>query len=378
MRNILLILGLIVLASGLWLLLREYEPVADVTTEKSTESQSSVESASSSTAPLFEVITSQLEVPWDIVFLPDQSLLVTERPGRVKHIDSGRVFPVDGVEHVGEGGLLGMALHPNFADNQYLYLYQTTRSSNGLTNRVVRYRYTGDELIFDRIIIDNIPGAATHDGGRIAFGPDGLLYVTVGDAANEDLAQNTASLAGSILRITDEGTIPTDNPFSNAIYSYGHRNPQGLAWDERGTLFATEHGRSGLGRTGYDELNRITSRANYGWPDSEGDEALPGTKAPLIHSGASDTWAPASAAFLDGSIFFGGLRGEALYEAVLDKSHERVIQLKEHFKGDFGRIRTVTVGPDGFLYLSTSNRDGRGDATESDDRIIRVNPALLR
>lgn len=337
--------------------------------ENSTEGQLEV-----SEAPLVEVIAKNLTVPWEILFLPDGELLVTERPGRILLLRSGQTIEVEGVEHVGEGGLLGAALHPNFNENKLLYLYQTTRTENGLRNRVVRYELTGAELQLDRVILDNLPGAQYHDGGRIAFGPDGFLYVALGDALNEPAAQNTENLAGSILRVTVDGEVPTDNPFSNEIYSYGHRNPQGLVWDVSGNLWSSEHGRSGA-RSGFDEINLIERGGNYGWPQYEGDEVASGINGPQRHSGASDTWAPGGIAYLNGSLFMPGLRGETLYEAVL--SDTEIIEWREHFVGEYGRLRTVQVGPDGLLYLLTSNRDGRGLPDSEDDRIIRINPERL-
>lgn len=316
-----------------------------------------------------EVVASHLEIPWEIAFLPDGTMLVTERPGRlVKAMPEKVVIPIEGVRHVGEGGLLGLAVHPDFSRNHFIYLYLTTTVGGGVTNRVERYRLEGNVLSERVVILPNIPGANNHDGGRIAFGPDGNLYITTGDAGNEQSAQDTASLAGKILRLDDDGGTARGNPFGNAVYSYGHRNPQGLAWDENGQLWATEHGRSGLA-SGFDELNRIEAGKNYGWPVIQGDETRPGMERPVIHSGARDTWAPASAAFVGKSIFFGGLRGEALYEAAV--TGERVA-LTAHFEGQFGRIRAVTLGPDGFLYISTSNRDGRGTVQANDDKIIRV------
>jgi glucose/arabinose dehydrogenase len=320
------------------------------------------------------VVASDLMIPWDIAFLPDGGLLVTERPGTVVHIESGRKFPIAGVEHSGEGGLLGIALHPHFAENHFVYLYQTTQTGEGLTNRVVRYTYKNETLSFDRDILSDLPGASYHDGGRIEFGPDGMLYVSVGDATNENLAQDRNSRAGAILRVYDDGTTPADNPFGNAVYSYGHRNPQGITWDKEGQLWSTEHGRS-VPFSGFDEINLIEAGGNYGWPESQGDKVREGTIGPVKHSGADDTWAPASALYYKGSLFFGGLKGEALYEAVIDGT--RVVLLKEHFKGEFGRIRTVRLGPDGFFYLTTSNRDGRGEVGEGDDRIIRINPVVF-
>ncbi len=322
-----------------------------------------------------EVVADSLEIPWDIAFLPSGDLLVTERPGRLLRIGSDRKsYPIEGVRHVGEGGLLGVALHPQFASNGFVYLYITTRAGQGLSNRIERYRLDDDRLTDRTDIFTGIPGAQYHDGGRIAFGPDGMLYATTGDAGDEDAAQQTGSLAGKILRIADDGSIPADNPFGNAVWSYGHRNAQGLSWDPQGRLWSTEHGRSGLA-SGYDELNLIEKGGNYGWPVIEGPETRDDMRAPILQSGAQSTWAPASAAFYEGSVFFGGLRGEALYEAVLNDTGMPV--LRTHLQGEYGRIRTVGLGPDGLLYLTTSNRDGRGRANEDDDKIIRIDPETL-
>lgn len=319
-----------------------------------------------------EVIAEQLEIPWDIGFLPDGTMLVTERTGTLLHMERGERYRVPGVRHIGEGGLLGLALHPDFATNRFLYLYHTTETDDGLRNRVVRYRFTDDRLRFDRVIFDNIPGARYHDGGRIRFGPDGYLYITTGDAGDPALAQNTESRAGKVLRITDEGEIPADNPFGNAVYTYGHRNPQGLAWDEAGRLWSSEHGRS-VPKSGFDEINLLVAGENYGWPESEGGVVEEGTVGPALHSGPDTTWAPASAAVAHGTLFVGGLRGRALYAATLSEEAATIVDFQEHFQNEFGRIRSVAVSPSGdALYFTTSNRDGRGRAREEDDVIVRV------
>ena len=328
------------------------------------------------------VVAENLTIPWELAFLPDGNILVSERTGTIVRID-----PVDGtyttievpnVLHRGEGGLLGLALHPNFKENHWLYVYATLipEGATVAENSVVRYRLVDDKLTDRKVIVDGIVGALYHDGGRIAFGPDGLLYITTGDAGQSGNAQNTDSLSGKILRVTDEGAIPEGNPFGTAVYSYGHRNPQGLAWDSNGNLWATEHGRTTAVLTGMDEINLIVPGGNYGWPESEGDTVLPGTIAPRRNSGPSVTWAPSGVLFWDGSLFFAGLRGQALYEAVI--KGDEVVELKEYFKNQFGRIRTVTMGPDGAFYLTTSNRDGRGDVNIGDDKIIRINPAQFR
>ncbi len=323
-----------------------------------------------------EVVAENLEIPWGIAFLPNGELLVTERPGRLVHIGADKVvIPVEGVEHIGEGGLLGIALHPNFAQNNFIYLYLTTQTENGLINRVDRYEFADNKLANKNTVIDNIPGARFHDGGQIKFGPDGYLYITVGDAGDEDAAQDLNKLNGKILRIDDGGGIPPDNPFATAVYSYGHRNPQGLTWDDQGNLWATEHGRSGI-KSGLDELNLIESGRNYGWPVIQGDETDADMVRPAIHSGGDTTWAPAGAAFVNGSVFFGGLRGESLYQVSI--ATNEVDNLLAHFTEKYGRIRAVELGPDGLLYISTSNRDGRGEAQAGDDKVIRINPDIFK
>ena len=215
------------------------------------------------------------------------------------------------------------------------------------------------------VIIDDIPGDWSHNGGRIAFGPDGNLYITTGDAWSADNAQDISSSGGKVLRLRDDGSVPDDNPFPGTpVYSYGHRNPQGITWDTDGNLWATEHGNTGL-----DEINLIVAGGNYGYPNSRGDTVLPGTIGPKLSSG-EDTWAPSGITFSNGSLYFGGLYGQALYEAVL--SGTSVVELKKHYHGEFGRIRAVVTGPDGALYFTTSNRDNRPSVQSGDDKIVRV------
>lgn len=326
---------------------------------------------------MISVVAENLEIPWEIEFLPNGDLLVTERPGNLLRIgpETKLVKKIEGVEHVGEGGLLGLALHPQFETNNYIYLYLTTKEGGQLTNRVERYKLTGDSIEGKEIILDGISGAQYHDGGRIRFGPDGNLYITTGDAGDANSAQDPNSLSGKILRVKDDGGIPEDNPFQNEVYSLGHRNPQGLAWDNEGRLWSTEHGPSGM-ESGYDELNLITMGANYGWPFIRGSGTSEGLVSPIIQSGSDETWAPAGMAYLDGSLFFAGLRGETLYEAKLNNGG--VEKLVSHFREEFGRLRAVTVSPDGYLYISTSNMDGRGNQNPRDDKIIKINPLLLK
>lgn len=325
-----------------------------------------------------EIVARNLKIPWDIAFLPEGGMLVTERPGQLVHFKSDNTkqsIVIDNVKQTGESGLLGIVLHPNFAQNRMLYLYITHTEGAGLQNRVERYVFENNALSNRKTIVSNIPGALYHDGGRMEFGPDGKLYITTGDATDPTIAQDKNSLGGKILRLNDDGTIPSDNPFGTAIYSWGHRNPQGLAWDTAGNLWETEHGRSGA-LSGYDELNLITPGTNYGWPTIEGDKSASGLTRPALHSGSNTTWAPASAVYWDGSLFFGGLKGEALYEAKLQGT--KVTSLKKYFFKEYGRIRTVRIGPDGMFYFTTSNRDNRGVVKSGDDKILRVNPARFR
>src|SRR3990172_6815027 len=319
--------------------------------------------------PRLEIVTENIENPWEVAFLPSGEILVTERPGRLLKIGKDKtIIQVSGVRHVGEGGLLGMTLHPDFESNQLIYLYLTSSNPSQIVNRVEQYRLEENSLTNRKIIVEGIEGASNHDGGWIERGPDGFLYITSGEAQNSSLSQDTNSLNGKILRVTADGSIPSDNPFGNAVYSYGHRNVQGLAWGSGGRLWATEHGRSGV-LSGLDELNLIEKGKNYGWPEIEGDETRTGMISPVIHSGASETWAPADAEFINSSIFFTGLRGETLYEAKLDEG--KVTRLIKHFQNEYGRLRAVRLSPDGYLYITTSNRDGRGQVRQNDDKLIR-------
>ncbi len=319
-----------------------------------------------------KLIATELNIPWEIEFLPDGDLLITERTGTLLKISENQTkVPIQGIAHKGEGGLLGLTLHPNYEENSLFYLYLTTEGEgSGLENRVDQYRLENDEIERVATIIGGIPGAINHNGGRLKFGPDSKLYISTGDAGNVNLAQDLNSLAGKILRINPDGSIPEDNPFDNAVWTYGHRNPQGLAWDDQNRLWATEHGPSGL-----DEINLIERGQNYGWPEIRGDQTQEGMETPIINSGRVTTWAPAGVAYFEGSLFFGGLRGSALYQAPLIGTE--INNIITHFKNDLGRVRAVTLGPDNFLYLSTSNTDGRGNPKATDDKIIRINPETL-
>ncbi len=317
------------------------------------------------------IAAQNLNTPWEIAFLPDGKMLVTERSGTLVVIGGDEYvrIPITDVFERSESGLLGLALHPGFEQNQLLYLYLTYQGASGLLNRVERHRFEAYKLSESTVIFDQIPGSKNHDGGRIEFGPDGFLYITTGDSQNSALAQDIDSLAGKILRLQDDGSIPADNPFGSAVYSYGHRNPQGLAWDEQGQLWSTEHGPSGLG-SGYDELNLIEIGRNYGWPVIQGDQTQEGMITPQLQSGGDETWAPGDLEIVDGVAWFVGLRGATLYSVPLDDISPETLQ--RHFAGEFGRLRALRLGPDGLLYMGTSNTDGRGTPQQDDDKIFRI------
>jgi len=315
-----------------------------------------------------------LRAPWEVVFLDGGDLLLTERAGDLVRLapDGTRrwTVPVPGVVQRGEGGLLGLALHPRFAETRWIYVYLTADREN----RVERYELGDDGRLSGRtVLVDGIPAASFHDGGRLAFGPDGFLYATTGEAGNRPSARDPSSLGGKILRLTDQGGVPPGNPFGTLVWSLGHRNPQGLAWAPDGTLWATEHGRSGVS-SGLDELNRIEPGGDYGWPEVQGDDRQAGVVSPVLHSGPEHTWAPSGTAWVDGRVWFGGLRGQALYEAT---PRDGGAELRVHFFGELGRIRDVRAGPDGMLWILTNNTDGRGRPRDGDDKLLRVDPAAL-
>ena len=351
--------------------------------QQTTPSSSEVFSTADGVRFRVEVVVKGLEVPWALVFAPDGRLFVPERPGRVRIVDIARgtsdlALTLDGVFADGEAGVLGLALDPAFASNRLVYLYYSVRTAGGAVNRVARYRESGGRLGEQVVLLDNIPANTIHDGGRIRFGPDGLLYFTAGDAANEALAQDVASFAGKIHRINPDGTTPRGNPFSSPIYSYGHRNPQGFDWHPvTGDLWESEHG-----ATGNDEINVVDNGANYGWPTIQGNQTRPGMREPITFY--NPAVAPSGASFYRGqrfpqfanNLFVATLRGTLLLRLRIDPaSPRRLIGQERLLEGQFGRIRDVVTGPDGYLYFCTNNRDGRGSPTSDDDRIARLVPA---
>ncbi len=322
-----------------------------------------------------EVIAEGLEIPWEIVPLSEGRFLVTERPGRVLMLDMGEIYTVLDVEHTGEGGLLGMEKSPDFDDNNQLFIYYTYKAGNQIFNRVSRFTLAEDTLTDEIYILDEIPGSMFHNGGRLKFGPDEKLYITTGDSQDSNLSQDINSLAGKILRINADGSIPEDNPFEdNPVFAYGLRNPQGLAWHHvSGDLFASDHGPNSQ-----DEVNHILPGKNYGWPivtclDGESKYEDP------VSCYSDFTLAPSGIAFLpwdnldESPLFVAGLRGNMIMRVDLDDEGSFIRQ--EGLFRDYGRIRTV-VYHEGSLYIATNNRDGRGVPGESDDMILKVTPVL--
>lgn len=342
------------------------------------------------TAVSYEEVVGGLEVPWALAWLPDGRMLISERPGRIRRLEPDGSLTTLATIPLGasaqEGGLLGLAVHPEVGQNNWFYLYFTTRGTDGLMNVVERWRLDGDTATFDRRILDGIPALQFHNGGRIRFGPDGHLYVGTGDAGEPNRSQDPDDLGGKILRITDEGLVPDDNPFSrSATWVLGVRNTQGFDWREDGALVMTDHGPSGLpyegGRSGHDELNLVEPGDNLGWPERYACEEGLGLRPSVTWTNALP---PGGTAIYQGDQI-PEWQGDVLIGALgvgLGIGHIQRVRLADdgtpllreaYFQGELGRIREVVMGPDGSLYFTTSNCDGRGQCGDGDG-VYRVVP----
>jgi glucose/arabinose dehydrogenase len=332
------------------------------------QSSSTATSATQSARPrVIGTVATGLEVPWGIGFLPDGSALVTERDsGRVLRISGRNVAQVGRIDQTraqGESGLLGLAVSPSYAEDKRVFVYTSTDDDN----RVLRMTFDRGRLGPPTAILTGIPRGFIHDGGRLAFGPDGFLYVSTGETGESELAQRADSPAGKILRITQDGKPAPGNPDPGSpVWTLGHRNVQGLAFDAVGRLWASE-----FGADAWDELNLIQKGTNYGWPRVEGRGSLPQFRNPQVVWRTSEA-SPSGLAYADGRLWLASLRGERLWR--IDVHGARASKPADFFVGKYGRMRTVVLAPDGNLWVTTSNRDGRGDPRAGDDRILLVRP----
>lgn len=309
-----------------------------------------------------EVVSEGLEAPWSIAFHDETPLLSERDTARIVELDgegaAREVGVIEGVQPQGEGGLLGIAVH-----DDDLYVYSTA----GDQNRIERYPLEGEPgslaLGSGETILDGIPASTFHNGGRIAFGPDDMLYATAGDAGDRPSAQDLDALSGKILRTTPDGEVPDDNPFDGSlVYSYGHRNPQGIAWDDDGTMYSSE-----FGQDTWDELNVIEPGGNYGWPEVEGIAEQDDYTDPVQQWEPADA-SPSGIAIAGDSIYIANLRGARLREVPLDDLGTST----EHFVDEYGRLRDAALAPDGSLWVLTNNTDSRGEPGPDDDRILRL------
>ncbi|HET7477780.1 MAG TPA: PQQ-dependent sugar dehydrogenase [Dermatophilaceae bacterium] len=351
-------------------------PSASPVTSSRSAAPSTLASSATTTAPAAApvdrptVVARKLNVPWGLAFLPDGSALVTSRDeGRVLRVRRGaatvEVGTVPGVEPGGEGGLLGVAVSPDFASDGTVFVYLTAAEDN----RVLRMTLRDKRLREDKVVVDGIPKAINHNGGRLAFGPDGYLYIGTGDAMDPGRSQDRESLGGKILRVTRDGAPAPGNPFGNRVWTLGHRNVQGLAWDGHRRMFASE-----FGQNTWDELNRIEPGRNYGWPDVEGRGGRGGFTDPLVQWPTADASPSGIAVGTDGAVYLAALRGESLWRVPI-RDDGPAAEPRRLLRGDYGRLRTVERDSAGNLWVVTSNTF-RGNPGEDDDRVI-VFPAAV-
>ncbi|MDN4608782.1 PQQ-dependent sugar dehydrogenase [Sporosarcina highlanderae] len=311
-----------------------------------------------------EVVAEYLAIPWSIE-KNKETFYLTERTGSIVKIENGverqKVELQKNLATAAEAGLLGFVLAPDFQESNIAYAYYTYVDGSGQFNRIITLSLAGDVWREESVLIDKIPSGSYHHGGRLKIGPDGKLYATTGDASEASIAQDLNSLGGKILRMNLDGSIPDDNPFPNSyVYSYGHRNPQGITWSPDGTLYASEHGSSAN-----DEINKIEAGENYGWPIIQGTEKKEGMVTPLFTSGKDLTWAPSGMDNYNGKLYVAALRGTAVLEFNLETGeYDKVIT-------GFGRIRDVLV-VENYLYFISNNSDGRGNPQNNDDKLYRI------
>ncbi|MEB6197050.1 PQQ-dependent sugar dehydrogenase [Mammaliicoccus sciuri] len=316
-----------------------------------------------------ETVAQGLDTPWSIARSNDVFYL-SERPGKIIKIDGNKkteqqVDLEKEVSTAAEAGLLGFVLAPDFKDSQEAYAYYTYED-NGQFNRIVKLKLENDTWKEEEVLIDKIPSGQYHHGGRLKIGPDDKLYATTGDASDEQNAQDKDTLGGKILRINLDGSKPKDNPMSNSyVYSYGHRNPQGIVWTPDGQMYASEHGNQAN-----DEINEIKEGHNYGWPVIEGNEENNNMETPIFTSGSDDTWAPSGIAFKDGIIYSAALLGEGIMKFDVEKDEMKKVATK------YGRIRDVYI-VNNDLYFVSNNTDGRGNPSQNDDKMYKVSLSQL-
>ncbi len=363
--------------------------VASPAVVRATPQQAAPSTPNPAAGLLVETLASGLDTPWDLAWGPDGAIWFTERAGRVSRVDpeTGAITVVAeiAVHERGEAGLMGMAFHPDFEQEPYVYLAHSYAAGNGIENRLIRMRYEGGRLTARETLVDGIPGRGNHDGSRLVVGPDGFLYMTMGDAGNRPAAQDLGSLSGKVLRLTLDGARAPGNPFGTRVYSYGHRNPQGIVFNpETGDLYVAEHGPSTN-----DEVMRVTMGGDHGWPSVHGfcdgdvadeedycddnDVVEPlEVWTPTVGISGLDYYGSDRIPGWNGSLLATSLRGAALWRLQLSEDGRSVVSTDVIYRGDYGRLRDVLVSPDGEVYIATSNEDGRGQPASDDDRILKI------